>query len=190
MELDEYFRKNKKLEMLKGEILLSDQRKKYHVHKTFEKQKVFNQKYFMRKTTDENNNYKPYNSYKKGNLYFNKSYKNIKHLQINNIKSFNNNNKDVRKCNNTTQHDKMYMSNYNGILSSSPSQTSATTTNANTSTNKPRIRLIKTAFCSNRHNKFINHSNSKSKSNPSTKRNINKLNTVYKLLIFIYLPPF
>ena len=72
------------------------------------------------------------------------------------------------------------MSNYNGILSSSPSQTSATTTNANTSTNKPRIRLIKTAFCSNRHNKFINHSNSKSKSNPSTKRNINKLNTVYK----------
>ena len=180
MELDEYFRKNKKLEMLKGEILLSDQRKKYHVHKTFEKQKVFNQKYFMRKTTDENNNYKPYNSYKKGNLYFNKSYKNIKHLQINNIKSFNNNNKDVHKCNNTTQHDKVYISNHNGILSSSPSQTSATTTNANTSTNKPRIRLIKTAFCSNRHDKFINHSKSKSKSNPSTQRNIDKLNTVYK----------
>ena len=211
IELDEYFRKKNKLEILKGEIFLSDQRKKYHVHKTFEKQKVFNQKHFVRQHTKENN-YKPYNRYKKGNLYFNKSYKNI-NLQINNIKSFNNHtdNKEVPKTKhrcNTSQNGKdhsnltnefsfsrhksnatnnVYVSNQ-FFLSSSPSQISATTTKANSSVNKPRIRLIKTAFYDKGSNDLANHfecaSNSsplsRNKSKNKSRKRMEKLNTAYK----------
>ena len=75
------------------------------------------------------------------------------------------------------------MSNHHVVLSSSPSKTSATTTKANTSsTNKPRIRLIKTAFCNNGCECSVNHSKCKSNSSSKhkSKRHIDKLNTMYK----------
>ena len=54
MRLEKYFQKHQKLEMLKGEILLNDQRKKYHIHKTYEKPKVFDKGHFFRKELNHN----------------------------------------------------------------------------------------------------------------------------------------
>ena len=71
-KINKYFKKKEKLDKLKGEMLLMDQRKKYHINKTYEKPRVFNKGHFLRKEDDSS--YKPRYKYNKDNLFYLKTY--------------------------------------------------------------------------------------------------------------------
>ena len=71
-KINKYLKKKEKLDKLKGEMLLMDQRKKYHINKTYEKPRVFNKGHFLRKEDDSS--YKPRYKYNKDNLFYLKTY--------------------------------------------------------------------------------------------------------------------
>lgn len=72
-QINNYFKKKEKLDKLKGEMLLMDQRKKYHINKTYEKPRIFNKGHFLRKEDD--NSYKPKYKYNRNNLLYLKTYR-------------------------------------------------------------------------------------------------------------------
>ena len=191
MRLEKYFQKHQKLEMLKGEILLNDQRKKYHIHKTYEKPKVFEKGHFFRKELNRNE-YKPYSCYKKENLYFNKSYKHIK-LKIDDNNNSTTNNKELKhnrtqtelydKSNITDNHplsrnkqpeiNKTFYHS-NAFLTSSNNLSTSTTANAYTSTTQPQIRLIKTAFFEKGSQDMYNSTKNQGNISPKQKERLSK----------------
>lgn len=73
MKVDIYLKKQKRLDKLKGEMMLMDQRKKYHINKTYEKPRTFTQGHFLRKEK-VNSLYQPKFKYNRNNLVYQKSY--------------------------------------------------------------------------------------------------------------------
>lgn len=68
------FNQMNKLQKLKGEIRLMDQKKMYTVKKTFEKTNEYLKEHFFRKEKDTIK-YKPYRQYNKEDIYYRKNYK-------------------------------------------------------------------------------------------------------------------
>ena len=62
-----------KIEKLKGEILIMNQRKKYNINKTFEEPVIFRKGDFLRPYQD-NCKFKPYYKYNKENLHYKRNY--------------------------------------------------------------------------------------------------------------------
>ena len=149
MKVNNDLKKKKKLDKLKGEMMLMDQRKKYHINKTYEKPRTFTQGHFLRKKII-NSSYQPKFKYNRNNLAYQKSYNKQQYNSAPKLDK-----KKETQIIHTQINDKLFTDGDDNLLktqnSNTPSEasginycTTATNTNSNTIYNKSFLSSAKT----------------------------------------------